>query len=350
MKAISILFILLSSFNLHARESFSLMAYNVENLFDTKHDQDKDDWTFLPQLEKWSMDRFARHCDGLSGHNRDLCFNVDWTESNFQKKLKQISKVILSYNQNLGADVLVLAEIENTETLSKLVQKINEQLPEEKKYHYQVLVEGPDQRGIDQAVVSRFEISHVKGHEVDLSQIVAHAATRQILEVSIKVNDQHVAIFANHWPSQAKPDEARFKAAKVLEQYAKIAAQTHNLVIATGDFNTLPNEFPSGLELKIAPIFYDAHEEKSLLGHNVFPGTNYHYGHWNHLDRIFVYKDTASTFQPNWSTFKVWAKDFMMESSSTKAPLRYDFFRHRGYSDHYPVVLEFQRSSSFNNE
>ena len=48
MKIIFSLLVILMSFSLHAK-TVEIMSYNVENLFDAKHDEGKIDWSFLPK-------------------------------------------------------------------------------------------------------------------------------------------------------------------------------------------------------------------------------------------------------------------------------------------------------------
>ena len=75
--------------------------YNVENLFDTVHDEGKNDYEFLP--------------DGL---NR-------WTDGKYQAKLHNIATVIRSmeYENGMWHSVLGLAEVENIHALRDLVSQ-----------------------------------------------------------------------------------------------------------------------------------------------------------------------------------------------------------------------------------
>ena len=65
---------LLICFNLYSpkklfayKRSFSVMTYNLENLFDTIHDEGKEDYTFLPLMETtfWEHPAFEITCNHI---------------------------------------------------------------------------------------------------------------------------------------------------------------------------------------------------------------------------------------------------------------------------------------------
>ena len=73
--------------------------YNVENLFNTTHDQGKNDYEFLP--------------DGAN----------EWTPDKYASKLHNMARVIADMRQDNGVwhTVLGLAEVENREVVEDLV-------------------------------------------------------------------------------------------------------------------------------------------------------------------------------------------------------------------------------------
>src|SRR5690606_36364286 len=67
MKITSIIFcsmLLFAQVSTQARETseVSVMAYNLENLFDTSHDEGKEDWTYLPLAFKCSSKQVQKYC------------------------------------------------------------------------------------------------------------------------------------------------------------------------------------------------------------------------------------------------------------------------------------------------
>ena len=105
--------------------------YNVENLFDTYHDEGKNDYEYLPD-----------------GANR-------WTEARYNRKLRNIATVIRAMADENKAfhTVLGLGEVENRHVLEDLVSQ-----PEIADANYQIVhYDGPDRRGVDVALLYRPE-------------------------------------------------------------------------------------------------------------------------------------------------------------------------------------------------
>ena len=108
-----------------ARNSITMVFYNVENLFDTLNDTTVIDEEFLPESPK------------------------QWDEVRYQKKLSDLAKVLSSVNKRELPSVIGLAEIENLKVLSDLA---NEQKLRRAKYRI-VHYDSKDERGIDVALL-----------------------------------------------------------------------------------------------------------------------------------------------------------------------------------------------------
>ena len=80
-------------------KSYVIGFYNLENLFDTYHDEGKNDYEYLP--------------DGAN----------EWTEAKYAKKLQNMAHVIDEMHKDNGAwhAVLGVSEIENRHVLEDLV-------------------------------------------------------------------------------------------------------------------------------------------------------------------------------------------------------------------------------------
>ena len=108
-----------------AQESFRVMFYNVENLFDTKDDSLKNDNEFLPDaMRRWNYYRY-----------RD--------------KVNSIAKVIIASGNEYVPDLVGLCEVENDTCLRDLVRYSPLR---EADYRY-VMTNSPDERGIDVALL-----------------------------------------------------------------------------------------------------------------------------------------------------------------------------------------------------
>ena len=103
--------VLLISHNLIGK-SFSVMAFNVENMFDNFDDPNKEDETYLPVSMKTSQIHI-KNCNKLRYQRwRDDCLEMDWNDEVIDYKLNATAEVILSYGTH-GPDIIGFQEIEN---------------------------------------------------------------------------------------------------------------------------------------------------------------------------------------------------------------------------------------------
>ena len=362
-------------------KEISVMSYNLENLFDTKHDKDangkdKHDYTYLPLAVKTEGPLAAEvqaHCKAMSSRfYRASCFNLDWTEEKLNQKIKNLAKLVRSYNDGKGPDVLVVQEVENINVLKQFVDQGLAHMG----YRSVVLLEGDDRRGIDVGVVSRFKVvgtpvlhkvptdwkKDENQAQVQVQNKKPRRPTRPILEVQLKIGGKTVVFYANHWPSQANPDEYRKKAAETLIE----AAKNHDdkVIMAMGDFNTLEDDRPNSIsDVATNPsnglglFFQDAVKEAiaAQTAQQLFGGTHWYRGHFSYLDRIFYYipasdsstqakVETIHTATPDFSLKTIdWfhkngRRDFTPELQ--KKPYRWDSVVGIGGSDHIPLSMQ----------
>ena len=112
-------------FQLEAQESFRVMFWNVENLFDTKDNPQKNDNEFLPDA--------TRH----------------WNYFRYRDKLKNLAKGIIASGDEYVPDLVGLCEVENDSCIYDLTKRSPLR---EAGYRY-VMTDSPDQRGIDVALL-----------------------------------------------------------------------------------------------------------------------------------------------------------------------------------------------------
>jgi hypothetical protein len=191
----------------------SVMTYNVENLFDTKHDDGKSDYTFLPLTVKDKSKKQKKYCETIKVPKwKDECFNLDWSESNLKSKMKNTAAAILQVNDGKGPDVLILQEIENKRVLTELVRTYLSGA----NYTSILLIEGNDIRGIDTAIVTRLPVvGEPILHEVPFVQISGEELkdTRGILEAELELpNQEKLFVYANHFPAPFHKREYRIQA------------------------------------------------------------------------------------------------------------------------------------------
>lgn len=338
------------------------MAWNVENLFDTQHDQDKNDWTFLPAKTKGKNDacekvKFKRY--------RDECFETDWNNEKLETKLEQIKEVLTRDRSSLP-DILALSEIENENVIGILAKKLG--------YNTFVVSNSPDERGVDLALLwNDAKLKKIaKREHIIKSKALKGRATRNILEVELLVAGTHpLTVFVNHWPSQGNDNETRMDAAKILMKRVK-EIQKKNAkmnIVATGDFNVIdtnrPDPFFNIVEkdglMDVHGLFMES-KEVNYREKVTYPLGTYFYGkkmQWNLLDRFFISKSLTDgkNLDASITSYKIYAPKFITDSyeykfktdnhygsSVTGIPRRYEHNTARsskaGYSDHFPIILK----------
>lgn len=344
---IVLLFIVLSCSltSTKSKNEISIMTYNLENLFDDQHDEGKSDWSWMSLASKSKNPQALKYCHSLkNNYYKKTCLELDWSDEVIRAKIKNLSQVIKLYNNGAGADIVVFQEIENLAILKRLV----DQGLGDMNYDYLSLVEGPDNRGIDLAIISKYPISETKYHQLDIKKF-SKRPTRGILEATIKAHGKNISVLANHWPSQGNPDGARLMASKVLKDIAKNL--NTDIIIATGDFNTLSDDSPHGINQNVLPYFEDVETKARKTKQIAASGTHWYRGHWTSLDKIFIANKSLKNLKVDYSSFEILNHKFMLEDLNWQdyktgkkyfdkdVPRRFDVKKKSGYSDHLPVAI-----------
>lgn len=151
-------------------QSLRIAFYNVENAFDTLRSPGKDDAEFTPQGEK------------------------RWDTRRYRTKIDHLAQVAA----DLSADLLALAEVENTEVLADIAQRVREMTGEG---YLGICLESGDRRGIHPALLYRREVFSPTAPAKILP--VPHNE-RGILYVkgAVLVSGDTLHLFINHWTSR----------------------------------------------------------------------------------------------------------------------------------------------------
>ena len=272
-----------------ATEEISIMSFNVENLFDDKHDANREDFTYLPLSEK-NKPEIQKFCNTQKGYYKRECLQSDWNSGIIEKKLKNVSQVILSVEENKGPDVLFLIEVENDHILGQL----NKNYLQSAGYKTQVLIEGPDERGIDVALLSRFpldgkaqlhKIPYVGKNEEDQKWM---NRSRGILEVPLKLpNGSKLTAFVSHFPSQSNP---RYWRAQAVEFAKKLMKDRPNeMIVFGGDLNITHDEDSEAgfFSTEMSSVGLVSH----LVGCKHCDGTHNYRNDWSFLDVLIFSKN-----------------------------------------------------------
>ena len=285
------------------KSSLRIVSYNVENLFDTKHDTLKNDSSFLP--------------DGM--HH--------WTYRRYQTKIDRIAQVLINIGGWESVPLVGLCEVENARCLRNLCYKL-------RRFHYKyVHYDSPDERGVDVALLyDSTRLSILNSRALSLS--LDGDATRDILYVSALYEQRDtVHVMMCHLPSQlggaSNTDWKRQRAKSLIQSQIDsiFLFQPSANIVVMGDMNTSAQDDLTGMVNLMIPI--------QKMGQ----GTHKYQGIWTCLDQFYVShsifpQSTAMIFSPQW-LLEEDTKYLDVQPRRTYVGYRY----HDGYSDHLPIVL-----------
>lgn len=319
-----------------SRRYFSVMSYNVENLFDTVHDEGKEDYTFLPLKLKKELN-ISHYCEKQKpGFRKTECYELNWDFNTLRHKFLNLCEVIFQVHGK-GPDILILQEVENLNVLKQW----NEACLHKGEYVSFEIEEGDDPRGIDVAVVSRFPTRAPSRlirwwKETTSTQV---RPTRGFLHVRLLVFDKYpVDIIGVHLPSAAAPTAVREAA---LEQLSKLiqSIDSHVYWIIGGDFNI--NVFEDSehrlVERYLEPLGLVSHK----VGCHRCRGTHNYRKTWSFLDMLVfspLFEGPPLKLNKSSITTPMWAKN---QTRLSGRPRRFDPENpHEGVSDHLPIYAE----------
>lgn len=323
--------------------------YNVENLFDTVHDQGKNDYEYLP--------------DGAN----------EWTADKYAVKLRNMARVIDDMHKDNGMwhTVLGLAEVENRHVLEDLVKE-----PAIAKANYQIVhIEGPDRRGIDCALlynparmrmVESVAIPYDFNTQIPITtynkQEQEDFRTRDILMVRGIIDGEQFAFYVCHFPSRRgdKGQDLRARAAEIVYTHVQMMQKRHPGIkcIVMGDMNDNPQDASLAVYLhgrrNVADVktgdFFNPFWQ--MLDDGI--GSLYYRGDPNIFDCILVsdalVKGEGLMIQqqkksPYYGV--VYSKPYMTQQSGQYKGQPFRTFSNgkfiEGYSDHYPTFIELKK-------
>jgi len=327
-----------------ARAAITIMTFNVENLFDTRHDAGKNDLTYLPLQQKQNEAHQAACAKIEVERWRDQCRSWDWSEAVLEKKMRAVAGAILQVDDGRGPDIVALQEVENVSVLERL-RKVHLQAA---GYLPAILIEGRDERGIDVAFLSRLPLAAEPVlHDYDATGLADKRAadTRGILQATFQMPDGSLLTgFSVHFPAPYHPTEMRVTAYQQLSRLKRLLPPDH-YVFAAGDFNTTSEEVRNRnmLERFAYPDWTVAHE----LGCGGCRGTQYYArgDSWSFLDMI-LWSPAASRGKK--TTWKIAADSVRVANrgpgqvTTQATPARFELPDGTGVSDHWPLVLSIE--------
>ena len=323
-----IVFLLLSFLaSSQPQRDFMLMFYNVENLYDTIDNPQKDDNEFLPTSER------------------------RWNSYRYHKKLTNISKVIATAGGWQLPDIVAMCEVENDTCLHDLLTNT-----ELYRFHYNIIqFDSEDLRGIDVALLYNIQTFSPLSQRPIRIQFTSDSSkkTRDVLYVSgiMKTTNDTLHLFVCHFPSRRGGKEASepFRMEVAKEVRTKIdsifSSNPKANILVTGDFNDYPNDksITEGLQAK-------KHTELcnkclvSLQDPNA-DGTYKFQGQWNFLDQAIVSSGFLERYKIDYTVVTAEGLLETNEKTGEKTPFRTyrGPYYHGGISDHLPITTSFTK-------
>lgn len=331
-----------------ATPSVSIMTFNVENLFDTKDDDGKDDKTFLPLSAKQNQAHIDECMQIEVDRWRRQCLEWDWNDAALEVKLQRLAAAILQVDGGRGPDILALQEIENRDILERL----RKDYLQAADYGPSILIEGQDLRGIDVAFLTRLPLAEEPVlHPLTFDESVPERRAldaRGVLEASFELPDGTLLTgYSVHFPAPFHPTHMRERAYEHLNAL-KATLPDDQPVFAAGDFNTtsVEDDEQDMLGRFVRPSWQLAHE----LGCEGCMGTSYYEPRqdWSFLDMVILDEgggwalDASSVSIPNA------APEQSRVIDSGLAPRRFEMSTASGISDHYPVLIRIEKATDRN--
>ena len=324
----------------HAQKKFSVYGvgfYNLENLFDTCHDEGHNDYEYLPE-----------------GTNK-------WTGLKYSHKLKNMSRVLSEMGidklPGVGCAAIGVSEVENAKCLTDLC---NQEPLKAKNFQF-VHIEGPDQRGVDCALLYNPKLFTVR--DVKLVPYIyilpqdSMRATRGFLVVSGTMAGEHVTIIVNHLPSRGATSFYREEGGRQLRivKDSLVREDPNVKLLIMGDMNDDPQDKSMAEALGAKRKMNDVENEPGGLWNPWWDilasgtGTLQYQGAWNLFDQIIVSNSLLDRAgNKDYSSLKLWNYHIFRRDYLFQKEGRYKGNTLRthaggvwldGYSDHLPTVV-----------
>jgi hypothetical protein len=314
---------------------YGIGFYNLENLFDTCHDAGKNDYEYLPD-----------------GTNK-------WTGLKYSHKLKNMARVLsemgTDWLPNVGCAAIGVSEVENAKCLTDLCN----QAPLKARNFKFVHIEGPDQRGVDCALVYNPSLFRVRSQEL-VPYIYklpkdANRATRGFLVVNGVLGGENVTIIVCHLPSRGAESFYREEGGRqIRELKERLQKQDPNIkILIMGDMNDDPQDKSMAVSLgakrKIKDVpkngLYNPWWDVLASG----KGTLQYDGKWNLFDQIILsqnllHQEGASDYGTlKLRKHEIFRRDYLFQK---EGKYKGNTLRTHaggawldGYSDHLPTVV-----------
>lgn len=318
--------------------AYTMMFYNLENLYDTIEDPSVNDNEFTPVGEKrWSLERYNQKLDNLS---------------------EVFTAVSNAYG---GFPVIVgVSEVENINVMRALAARKRLSGSHYKCLHY----DSQDARGIDVGVLYRSDKFKLVGSEP--VKLVLRSGReyvgRNLLAMWGEIDGEMFAIYVCHLLSRRAGVDAsqgfRRAGTETAREHAKELAKLYPgiKVVIMGDMNDTPADASLA---ELLPAKRNLFAVRPGEYFNPFwllmdegKGTSIHDNRWKLYDNIVVSHNMLETGKglPGLKIVKtddkhyadIFSRKFMLQKGRPKRCYNGNHFQ-SGYSDHLPVLIKLDR-------
>ncbi len=333
--------------------NYNIGFWNLENLFAPED---------FPQREPWLATKVGSDLKG-------------WSEALFQRKIAQLTSIIVQFSGNTGPDILGVCEVENRFVLDALVSAVNDLLPA-RDYGVVHADNILDQRGIDTAFIFDQNIFSVDPTTVFSHFVMRRTGTRDITQATFRTaGGLDLVALCNHWPARGGSaiETAGFRATagETLSYWHERIREVLGAdvaVIALGDFNDDPFDNSirynanawrerGDVERSRSARFYNLawnYHRQQVIDHRgdarVIDGTLYYRSNGNVFDQIMANRSLLTGvggLSIEDSSAHIEAFPQMIDHRVSYGPIRFGLPRGKpasnvnqdGFSDHFPVSV-----------
>ena len=319
-----------------AQKPYKVVFYNLENLFDTINDPNKNDEEYLPEgARKWTTYRYNQKQENMSR----VLFDIAAEDRNFPA-------------------VIGVSEIENRLVLEDLLAT-----PKLAKTNYRIVhYDSPDRRGVDCAFFYRpdqFKLEGSEAHKISFPG-KPNFLTRDLVAMWGKIEGEPFYFIVSHWPSRLGGKErSQYSRDFVAEKCKKICdsvrtANPATKVVIMGDFNDDATDASlvkvMGAKGKVKELetgdFFNPYVQMLKAG----LGTLAYQDSWNLFDNICVTENLVNGTYGKLRLIKgkkfygnIFTRPYMLQQEGQYKgyPLRTFVTNNfqNGFSDHFPVYI-----------
>lgn len=247
-----------------------------------------------------------------------------WNSNLYHLKLCSVADVITDPASG-DPDIVLLQEIEN----SSVIETLGGVYLKGRGYDF-AYVSAEEYSAVHTAILSRYPLTEIRSHRIWGEEF---ADQRFIMEYTIRIGNESIIIFNDHWKSKLgdNTDAEREAAAGLLFSRVRELEKDFRCIIAAGDFNS---EYCEG-----SPFF--AFPQNAVNPPLVYAepgngdGTYVYNDEWEMIDMFLVPQSLSETLSAN---VRIISPGFMLNNNGY--PKSFSGISGDGYSDHLPVKAE----------